>query len=135
MDITDFASLLTVARQQPDPQKLLFLFLEKSISDDNKANKQTSFNAGTGGELSPVMTLEKSLDDLTTFQDLVAESREQKRDWHIVLVAALGGKNGELPDTETAFKNLDNMIKTVESGGNISKYLAFQINGDLISFQ
>ena len=135
MQITDFASLLTVARQQPDPQKLLFLFLEKSISNDNKAEKQTSFNAGTGGELSPVMTLEKSLENLTNFADLVAESREQKREWHIVLVGALGGKNGELPDTKTAFKHLDNMIKTVESGGDITKYLAFQINGELISFQ
>lgn len=135
MDITDFASLLTVARQQPEPQTLLFLFLEKSLSDENKDKKLQSFNASRGGELTPVMTLEKPLDELTSFIDLVAESLDQKRNWHVVLIAALSGSNGIQPNTSIAGHHLDNMIKTVENGGNLSKYLALDLDGNAIVFQ
>ncbi len=135
MDITDFASLLTVAKQQPEPQTLLFLFLEKSLSNENKGQNQQSFNASRGGELTPVMTLEKPLNELTSFADLVAESHDQKQNWHVVLIGALSGSNGIQPNTSIAAHYLDEMIKTVENGGNLSKYLAFDQEGNAIVFQ
>ncbi len=87
-----------------------------------------------GGELTPVMTLDKPVDELTNFADLVIESHQQKKEWHIVLIAALGGENGLLPSSDESLKPIETMIKTVESGGNLNKYMAFDMDGLPLKF-
>lgn len=124
-----------MARQQPEPQRFLFVFIKKSLSDYHKDSNEVSFNAGMGGELTPVMTLEKPLDELTNFTDLAAESLEQKKNWDIVVIAALSGENGLMPSADSAFEHLDTMIKTIENGGDLSKYLTFDKEGTPIIFQ
>ena len=134
MEITDYASLLTVARQQPEPQRFLFVFCLKSLSDFKNAEKSASFKAGQGGELTPVMTLEKPVDELTDFAQLVADAKVQNRSWHIVLVAALGGQGGVMPSSDDAVEQLDKMLKAVESGGHLASYMAFDTDGVPIQF-
>lgn len=123
-----------MAKQQIQPQRFLFVFLKKSLPDDHKGDEEFRFNAGMGGELTPVMTLDKPLNELTNFEDLIAESLDQKREWHVVLVAAMSGQNGKMPNSEEALKQLEIMMKTVESGGNLAKYMAFDRNGSPLVF-
>lgn len=101
---------------------------------DHKGDESFRFQNGLGGELTPVMTLDKPLNELTNFAELVAESELMKKEWQLVSVAAMSGKNGKMPTTDEALKSLEMMMKTVECGGNISKYMTFDREGNPVRF-
>lgn len=112
----------------------MFVFLRTSLPKDHKDEEEASFHSGKGGELQPIMCVDKLLDDLGTFANLVAESERMKQDWQIVLVASLSGRNGVAPDSEEAEQPLKTMVGTVQNGGDLSKYMAFDRDGTLIQF-
>lgn len=134
INIVDYESLLAAAKQQAEPQRLLFVFLKVSLSGDHGAEKASRFHAGRGGELQPVMCVDKTLDELGSFADLVAESERTQQDWQIVLLAALSGRNGVPPTADEAEQPLKMMMQTVENGGDLSKYMAFDRAGMPIRF-
>lgn len=80
------------------------------------------------------MSADKTLDELGSFSDLVAESEAMEKNWNIVLVAALSGKNGVMPTSVDAEEPIKKMAQTVESGGNLSNYMAFDNTGTPIQF-
>lgn len=127
-DVTNFTSLLQAAEQHDEPQRLLFLFL-----------KATEVSAQAGGEgqtgfLTPIMCVDKNLPELTTFEDLVAESQKMGPDWTLVLVTSLSGNGGEYPSTKITEQALDMMVRTVENGGDLSNFLAFDKSGSIVNF-
>lgn len=134
MNIIDYKSLLSVAKKQDEPQRLLFVFLKTSLPKDPKGEEAVSFHSGQGGELEPIMCVDKALDELGSFADLVTESESMGQEWQIVLVACLSGKNGVMPTSDEATQPLKMMVKTVENGGDLSNFLAFDKNGDPIQF-
>ena len=129
-----FEMLLTTARQQFEPQQLLFVFLRAMLPKDHNPEEAHRFSAGDGGALEPVMCVAKGLDELSTFADLVEESRSMADDWRIVLVAALSGRNGISPTAEQIDGALDKIVQTVRDGDSLSNYLAFGRDGDPIYF-
>lgn len=80
------------------------------------------------------MCVDKTLDELGSFADLVTGSENMKQNWQIVLVACLSSKNGNIPSSDEAIEPLKMMVETVEKGGNLSNFLAFDQNGDPIQF-
>lgn len=134
MQITDFESLLSAARQQAEPQRILFVFLQASLPKDPGEEEASRFHSGQGGELQPVMSVDKTLDELGSFADLVAESERTKQDWQIVLVAALSGRKGVAPSSDEAEQPLKKMMQAVESGGDLSRYMAFDREGIPVQF-
>lgn len=135
MEINNYDTLLLAAQQQPEPQRFLFVFVSKSLGDDHNESQAERFNAGLGGELTPVMTVDKPLDELSTFDALVAESELLQKSWDMVLVACLSGQNGQMPTAEDSIKHLEAMMKTVEMGGSLSKYMVFDKAGVPLVFQ
>jgi hypothetical protein len=133
-EITDYKTLLQVGRQQNDPQRFLFVFLQASLPDDHNDDDKQSFHSGQGGELKAIMCVDKDLAELTDFADLVTESEQMEQDWSMVLVACLSGMNGISPTSEEAEQPLKTMVQTVQNGGDLSKYLAFDRHGDLLHF-
>ncbi len=127
-EVTNFASLLSAAEQQPEPQRLLFVFLQATEVS------QPSDDEGQRGLLKAIMCVDKNLPDLTTFADLVEESKAMGEPWEIALVTSLSGNNGQYPDANTTEQALNMRVKTVESGGNLSNYLAFDNQGGLLHF-
>ena len=134
MEITDFKSLLYVGRQQPTPQRFLFVFLQAILPDEHNENDKQQFESGQGGELRTIMCVDKNLSDLTNFSDLVMESKQMDHDWNMVLVACLSGYNDQFPTAEEAEEPLNMMVQAVQSGADLSKYLAFDQSGDLLQF-
>jgi hypothetical protein len=94
MNISNYADLLTAARQQPEPQRLLFVFTQPELPEGYTAAQNKGFEDGTGGVLTPQMCTDKALDELGDFADLVEESRHMGQDWKIVFVACLAGHAG-----------------------------------------
>ena len=132
--ITDYQSLLAVGKQQPDPQRFLFVFLQASLPTDHNDTDKERFNSGQGGELQAIMCVDKGLDELTNFADLVTESEQMEQDWSMVLIACLSGKNGVPPSSDEAEQPLKMIVQAVKNGGDLSKYLAFDRQGDLLHF-
>ncbi len=113
---------------------MLFVFLKTSLPKDHKDVEAMNFHSGQGGELEPVMCVDKALDELGSFADLVTESESMEQNWQIVLVACLSGRGGIAPTPDEATQPLKMMVQTVEQGGNLSNFLAFDKNGDPIQF-
>ncbi|MBV1951724.1 MAG: hypothetical protein KUG64_05970 [Cycloclasticus sp.] len=134
MNITGYESLLAAARQQTEPQQLLFVFLQASLPEDSVDEEKDRFNAGQGGALDPVMCVDKALDELGSFSDLVEESVKMGQDWQIVLVAGLSGENGVAPDPSKVESSLKMMVDSVQNGGDLSRFMSFDRDGEPVQF-
>ena len=116
MNISSFEDLLQVARQQPEPQRLLFVFADIELPDDSTAEQRARFQAGEGGAFVPLMSVDKKPEELDTFDMLVEESRQFGRDWAVVFVAGLSGRGGRAPTGDEADRSLQGMIEAIKTG-------------------
>jgi len=116
MNIANFDDLLLAARQQPEPQRLLFVFANAELPDDSTPEQRAGFQAGQGGALMPLMSVDKSPDEIETFGGLVEESRQFGRDWAVVFVAGLSGRDGLAPTSTEAEQSLQRMIEAIKTG-------------------
>ena len=132
--ITSYETLLAIAKQQPEPQRFLFVFLKVTRPDEATEEEIGRFDAGQGGFLDPIMCVDKDLNELASFADLVEESKQVGQEWQMVLIAILAGKNGVAPSSEVAEEPLKKMVRTVQEGGDLSPFLMFDSNGDPVIF-
>ena len=80
------------------------------------------------------MCVDKDLNELASFADLVEESKQLGQEWQMVLIAILAGKNGVAPSSEVAEEPLKKMVLTVQKGGDLSQFLMFDSNGEPVIF-
>ena len=116
MKISSFDDLLRAAREQSEPQRLLFVFANAVLPDDSTPEQRARFEAGQGGALTPLMSVDKTPEELGTFAALVEESRQFGHDWAIVFVASLSGRDGCAPTSEEADRSLQRMIESIKTG-------------------
>jgi hypothetical protein len=90
--------------------------------------------AGQGGALAPLMSVDKAPEDLGTFAALVAESRRFGRDWTIVFVASLSGRDGRAPTSEEADRSLKRMIESIKTG-LFGSFIPFDRQGHPVLFK
>ena len=126
--------MLEAARQQLEPQRFLFVFLDAVLPEEHTPEEAFLFSQGQGGQLQPVMNLTKGLDELTTFENLAAEIAQQEQDWLVVLVACVSGEKGKEPTAEEVAGPLQVLEHTIRMGGDISAYTAFDRDGEHIQF-
>ena len=133
---TDFDQLLRSAAAQPEPQRLLFVFATAALPQDATAVERERFAAGSGGTLSPVVCVDKGLDELSSFEALVTESRTWRESgpaWHVVFAAGLAGRNGQPPAAEQVERALQLMVERVR-GGRTQSFLALDLEGETLQF-
>ncbi|MFY8350918.1 ribonucleotide reductase subunit alpha [Pseudoalteromonas sp. SSM20] len=116
--ISKLSDLVEMANEQPDPQRLLFLFAE--VSSESKKNKSQQ-----KGTITPVMCVDKLPSDINAFDDLVKEADEIAKNWDFMFIASLSGDKGEPPTSEDAEPYLTKMTNDVMSGQNIARYVVF----------
>ena len=129
MTITSFADLLQAARAQSEPQRLLFVFTAAELPPDSTPEQRVQFEAGRGGTLAPLMYVDKTPDEISTFADLVAESRRLQREWSVVFVAAMDGRHGRAPTGKEAEAALLRMIDAIKAG-SLAAFMAFDHSGE-----
>jgi hypothetical protein len=95
-------------------------------ADLNVAEQRARFEAGQGGAITPLMSVDKALEELDTFDALVEESRQYRQDWAIVFVASLSGRSGRAPMSKDADKPLQRMIQFIKAGSFIPFGRQFQ---------
>lgn len=128
MEISSFDDLLRAARAQAEPQRLLFVFAGATLPADASAEQRARFDAGAGGELAPLMCVDKAADDLADFAALADESRQFEQAWAIVFAAALPGRGGRAPSEADVDEALQRMVEAVRRGA-IASYVPFDRDG------
>jgi hypothetical protein len=129
VEIASFDDLLRAARGQPEPQRLLFVFAGAELPADSTPEQRARYQAGEGGALTPLMSVDKIPEDLGTFAALVEESRQFGHDWAIVFVASLSGRGGRAPTSEEAGRSLQRMIESIKAGA-FGAFIPFDRNGE-----
>jgi hypothetical protein len=129
MTISSFDDLLRAARHQPEPQRLLFVFARAELPDDSTAEQRAAFEARQGGTLTPLMSVDKSPDELETFGKLAEESRQFGDDWDLLFVAALSGRDDRGPTMDEAEQSLQRMIEAVKTGA-FGAFMTFDRRGE-----
>jgi hypothetical protein len=128
-----FEQLLQAAAAEPQPQRLLFVFASAELPDDATPAQRQRFAAGGGGNLVPLMCVDKGSDELTGFDQLVAESQLAGPSWRVVFAAALAGRDGLAPSSHQVDLALEKMVEKVRSGA-IADLLALDSSGQPLHF-
>ena len=132
LDITNFSSLIYVAKKQPQPQKFLVAFIEVCLPKHHKTSQTKEYLAGTGGVLKPIQLVETEPEQLNDLNSFAKESLTDHRNWRIALIGCFSGENGTLPSSDITKKHKATMIQQIKSGIGLSQYIAFHRNGDLL---
>jgi len=133
MNITTFDDLIRAARMQPEPQRLLFVFAGAALPADATAAQRREFEAGEGGELTPLMCVDKSADELTGFDAFAAEAAQAGPPWAILFTAALASRGGVAPTSLDAEAPLQRMVDAIKAG-RLDGLLPFDRRGDAVRF-
>jgi hypothetical protein len=133
MDITTFDDLLLAARRQPDPQRLLLVFAGASLPAGASAEQRARFEAGEGGELTPLMCVDKDPQTLADFAALAAEAETLGPAWTLVFAAALGGRAPLPPSESQVDAALQGMVEAVRSG-DLQRFVPFDRQGQAVRF-
>lgn len=130
--IASYADLMQAVQDQPEPQRLLFVFCRAELPDDATAAEKAAYERGEGGALTPVVCVDKAPAEVGDFQALVAESREIGQAWDVAFVAAMSGRGGIAPSTDEAQQPLTMMVESIRLG-QVGGYLPLDRNGQAVS--
>jgi len=133
MTISGFDELLRAAREQKEPQRLLFVFAAAELPEDATLAQRTAFAAGEGGTLTPMMCVDKSPAELASFAELAAEASGFAQAWDIVFVAALSGSAGRAPTSADAEEPLQRMVDAIKTG-RLGGFIPFDRRGETVRF-
>lgn len=116
MDIASFDDLLSAARTQTQRQRLLFVFAVIELPDDASLSERAAFARGEGGALAPLMCVDKSPDEIVSFQQFAEEADKMGQAWGMLFAAALSGSADREPTSEEATRHLENMVEAIRLG-------------------
>lgn len=133
MTISNFDQLLHASREQTEPQRLLFVFASAGLPEDATPEQRARFDAGEGGTLEPLMCVDKTPDEIESFETLVEQAREFGQAWDIVFVAAMSGRAGSSPTSAQAEEPLQRMVESIKAG-RIGSYIPFDGQGQPVQF-
>jgi hypothetical protein len=131
--IAHFDDLLRAARAQRDPQRLLFVFAGAQLPASASAAQRAEFDGGEGGELAPLMCVDKAPEDLRDFDALQAEAAVAGPPWAIVFTAALAGRGGVPPGAPDIDAALQHMVDAIKDG-RLDGMLPFDRSGAPVQF-
>ena len=120
---SNFRKMIDTAEAQDLPQRLLIMLAKSEIEANDKEK-------GMSGTITPVICVDKTPDEITTFEDFVTEADSINSDWDMMFIASLAGENNEMPTPEEADPVLNRMVNDLMSGQDLSRYLVLDRNED-----
>lgn len=115
--------MIDTAEAQDQPQRLLIMLAKSEIEANDKEK-------GMSGTITPVICVDKTPDEITTFEDFVTEADSINSDWDMMFIAGLSGENNVMPTPEEADPILNKMVSDLMSGQDLSRYLVLDRNED-----
>ena len=133
MDIASFDDLLRMATQQAGLQRLLLVFCQAEMPEDATPQQKAEFEAGEGGALVPVASVDKFPEALGSFAALSAEAVEHGLQWDVLFVAAMDRAPSEGPDQIAAVdQTLEAMVSAVKAG-QVGSFVPFDASGAVLA--
>ncbi|WP_404364702.1 ribonucleotide reductase subunit alpha [Marinobacter sp.] len=130
--ITSYADLISEARNQSEPQRLLFVFCRAELPEDASEAEKANFERGEGGALTPVVCVDKTIAEVPEFDVIAEESRKTGQAWDVVFVAAMSGRGGVEPSSDEARQPMTMMVESIRLG-HIGNYLPLDPAGQALS--
>ena len=134
MAISCFDDLLLAARQQTQPQQLLFVFAVAELPDDASPAQRAGFAQGVGGALVPVMCVDKTPDEIMDFAAMKRESIQFVPCWQVLFASSLSGTHHRAPADETIKSALERMVEAIKRGA-FANMIAFDDAGRTIRLE
>jgi len=131
MSIQNYADLIKTAQQEPNPQRLLFVFARAVLPDDATTEEKLAFEKGEGGALDPILCVDKTPDEAASFATLIAEAETTGHSWNIAFVSAMSGHAGQELNSDECIQPLNMMVEQIRLG-KISQFLAISREGEFI---
>lgn len=131
MEITSYQEFISVAKQQPEPQRLLFVLAKAKLPEHPTQVQKQQFEQQTGGNLEPVLCVDKLPEEVESFDVLVSESRRTEIDWDIAFVSAMDGRGGQPVSSDEATQALEMMVEQIQTGV-ITHFLTINRQGELV---
>ncbi|MDO9237577.1 MAG: ribonucleotide reductase subunit alpha [Aquabacterium sp.] len=132
MNISNFDGLLQAAKQQTDAQRLLLVFAGAGLPENSSPEQRAAFEAGHGGELTPIMCVDKTPDEIGSFAALLAEASTMGQEWVIVFVGGMAGRGQTAPTSQEAEPRLQSMVEAIKAG-QLGKLIPFNRQGDAVN--
>ena len=132
MNIQTFDDLLSAARVQTLPQRLLFVFAAVELPDDATPAQRHAFERGEGGALVPQMCVDKGLDELHSFDQLLQEADAFGQPWGMVFAAALADTPDRQPGSAEAAQPLQDMVEAIRQG-RLHTFIPFDPRGQAVA--
>jgi hypothetical protein len=129
-----FDEFLVVARQQPEPQRLLLVFALADLAGDASPAQRAAHANGEAGALTPAVCVDRTPEEIGTFDALLLESAQAIDHWDILFVAAMDGRVGHVPNSDEAVQPMRMMVEQIRDG-RVSRLLAINRQGDLVSLR
>ncbi|MED5621887.1 ribonucleotide reductase subunit alpha [Ideonella sp. BN130291] len=129
---TPFHQLLQAAAAEAQPQRLLFVFTAAELPPDATPAQRARFERGQGGHLTPLMCVDKTLEELDSFATLADEAGAYGPPWQVVFVGALGGSRGQPPSDAQVNSALERMVEAVKRG-DVDGFLAYGAQGEALT--
>ena len=133
MSLTSFQDLLNAAQQQPEPQRLLFVFAKVELPQNASAQQIERYENREGGTLTPSLCVDKAPSEIESFAALVAESETTGQVWDMVFVGSLSGRAGIAPSADEAAQPLRFMVNAINNG-QVAQFATFDRNGAVLQF-
>ena len=131
MEITSYQDFINMAKQQPEPQRLLFVLAKAQLPEQPTQIQQQQFEQQAGGNLEPVLCVDKLPEEVENFDVLVEESKRTDIDWDIAFVSAMDGRGGHPISSDEASQPLEMMVQQIQAG-MIKHFLTINRQGELV---
>jgi len=131
MSIENYADLITTAKNETNPQRLLFVFAKAVLPDDATPEEKAAFEKGEGGALDPILCVDKTPEEAASFATLVAEAETTGHSWDVAFISAMSGHAGQTLNSDECVQPLNMMVEQIRLG-KISQFLAISRDGELI---
>ncbi len=129
MNIFCFDDLLSAARQQHLPQRLLLAFAAAELPAGSTPEQRRRFEAGTGCALVPHFCVHKTPEEVENFAALKLESAQFNQHWQVVFVSTQSDDPNHQAATKAAAQALERMVADIK-GGALANIIAFDQHGD-----
>ena len=130
--IASYSDLMQAVREQPEPQRLLFVFCRAELPDEASDEEKAAFERGEGGALTPVICVDKAPAEVSDFSVPVDESAQTGQSWDVVFIAAMAGRGGIEPSSDEAQQPLTMMVESVRMG-HVGGYLPLDREGQAVA--
>ena len=126
LEDTAFDRFLAVAREKPFSQKLLLVFAEKELrSADDMVGDVDEIDDDFS--VKPLMYIDKTLDEVSSFEGLLEDSLKSGRAWDLLYVTVA---DVEKIDQAQIDQRLEVMVKVIHQG-EAERFLIFNALGEV----